>query len=544
MQHSFHYIIIGAGSAGCVLANRLSANPAVSVLLIEAGGPDRDPRIHLPAGYTMLHRTKVDWGFWSAPQEQLLNRKLYLPRGKVLGGSSSTNAMVYVRGNAKDYNDWAALGNRSWAYDDVLPYFIKSEHHADIQDSFHGTTGELNVEWNKTFVSPFRQAFLAACQQSGFQYNNDYNGAQQAGVGLAQFTTKNGQRHSGASAFLHPVLQRPNLTVLTHTRTTEVLLKNDQATGVATLNRKNRRTDFHASTSVILSAGAFGSPQLLMLSGIGDRAELGKHGIQCKHPLPGVGKNLQDHLFVPVGALAHQQLGQNHYHRPWHKLNALWEYYTRKTGAFTSGPLEAMAFGSSSLSPGRVDYQFQYSSMQAGSDYSVDFHDVNTFPKTDGFSILPTLLRPQSVGNITLKSGNPQEQPIIQPNFFAQENDRQVMIQACKKAVEVIEAAAYDPYRKNMLTIDSNSSDDEIWHHIQRQVETVYHPVGTCKMGSDEMAVVDDQLRVHGIGKLSVIDASIMPTIVSGNTNAPVYMIAEKGADFLTSSHHHPLLSL
>jgi choline dehydrogenase len=532
---NYDYIIIGAGSAGCVLANRLSANPSNKVLLVEAGGQDNKMEIHIPGGYAKLHRSKVDWGgYWTEPQEHALNRKIYLPRGKVLGGCSSTNAMVYVRGNKEDYNDWAAMGNKGWGYADVLPYFKKSEHNEDIQNQYHGQNGKLNVAFAKRFQTPFVKAFVEACGQCGFPKNNDYNGERMEGAGPFQFTIKNSKRNSSAVAFLQPATRRKNLTVLTNTHTKKIIIKNDKAVGVEVMTNKNASQEIWASKEIILSAGSFASPQLLMLSGIGNKEELKNVGIDCIKHLPGVGKNLQDHLFYAVSALATIRGGQNHHIKPMQQVIDLVNYFAFKKGALTIGPLEAVAFGSTSLSPNRVDYQFQFAPFQVGNQYNTDIYDLKTFPlNEDGFTILPTLLRPKSRGYLALRSNNPFDFPIIQPNFLSEEADKKVMVEAGKKAIEVLQASAFNSYRKQLICPPDYSSDEAILLHILKSMETVYHPVGTCKMGNDEMAVVDNQLRIHHIENLRVVDASIMPSIVSGNTNAPVYMIAEKAADMI-----------
>ncbi|MEM6878313.1 MAG: GMC family oxidoreductase N-terminal domain-containing protein [Bacteroidota bacterium] len=529
----YDYIIVGAGSAGCLMANRLSADPKNSVLLIEAGGPDTKPEIGIPGGYARLHRTKVDWNFNSEPQEHLLGRSLFLPRGKTLGGSSSTNAMAYVRGNPADFDDWASMGNAGWGYKDVLPLFKKHECNIDVRNEYHGQEGELNVIVPDTFPNTYAEPFMEACELAGIPRTDDYNSGQQEGVGPFQATIKNGRRHSSADAFLKPVMNRSNLTVLTHTQTTKVLLDGGKAIGVEVLNRQARKKTFSCRQEVVLCAGSFASPQLLMLSGIGHRGDLSDMGVDGIHHLPGVGQNLQDHLFCRVSALTKRQDAQNHHVPTWMQIKDTIYYLLTRKGILSTSPLSTAAFFNLLDPSGRVDCQFHFITCHLGDDYKADFHNLKTFPTTDGISIWPTLLRPKSRGYVKLRSTDVADQPIIQPNFLSQEEDRKLMIAGVKKAYTILQSDPLRPHLKSINAPLDVSSDEAIFEHIQKCVETVYHPVGTCKMGKDDMAVVDDQLRVHGINGLRVADASIMPTIVSGNTNAAVYMIAEKGADMI-----------
>ena len=527
----FDYIIIGAGSAGCVLANRLSENPANSVLLLEAGGRDTKLEIKIPAAYGNLHRTEVDWGFSTEPQAHINNRRMYLPRGKALGGSSSTNAMAYVRGNAADYDEWAALGNSGWGYADVLPYFKKSEHNEDLKNEYHGQGGLLNVTHAKYFQTPYAQAFVDACKEIGLPENYDYNGASQDGAGLFQFTIKNGRRHSVATAFLKPALTRPNLTVITQARAKQILIENDRATGVEYIAANGSLVKMYANKEVILSAGSFQSPQILMLSGIGNDEDLKAKNIEVKKILRGVGKNLQDHLFFFVSSLSQQQEGFNHHLKPLNQIVDLVQWLITHKGALTVSPLEAYAFFAINNAP-NVNFQFHFAPLHISNGDNVDVYNTKTYPTKDGYTILPSLVKPKSVGYVGLKTTNPLDSPLIQPNFLSEEEDLQTLVTGTKKALEVMKAQAFSRYKKSIIA-PTDETEAGIIAHIKKTVETIYHPTGTCKMGSDEMAVVNDKLQVHGIEGLRVVDASIMPTIIAGNTNAAVIMIAEKAADLI-----------
>src|SRR3954449_10288272 len=508
------YVIVGAGSAGCVVANRLGEDPDVRVTVIEAGPPDDDPNIHMPFGFGLNLTSDWDWMLLSEPEPGLDYRRNYLPRGRVLGGSSSLNAMIYIRGNRADYDEWAAMGFDGWGYDDVLPYFRRAEDNERGEDAYHGVGGPLSVSESRS-MHPLVDTMIEAAQQAGHEHNPDFNGARQEGVGRFQVTQRDGLRCSCADAYLNPARQRPNLDVVSGAMATRILFDGDRAVGVE-IARDGQLVELRAEREVILSAGTYQSPVLLMLSGIGPADDLTPLGIEMRQDLP-VGHNLQDHCMAQVNYLTDEQslflavTPQN---------IALLEAEGR--GPLSSNIPEAAGFMRTRAGLDGPDVEFHFAP-------SLFFDEGLTAPADHGFCFGPVVIKPTSRGRVMLRAPLPDSKPRVLCNFLTTDEDRQSMIAGVRIAMAIAEQSALKAVERAPLVVPASDSDEDIMDFVRVAGQTVYHPTSTCAMGP----VVDSELRVHGVEALRVVDASVMPTITRGNTNAPTIMIAEKAADLI-----------
>lgn len=523
MSTGYDYIIVGAGSAGCVLANRLSADPHIKVLLIEAGGSDRHPLIKIPAAFYRLFKSRVDYGFHTVPQAGADNRPLFVPRGKVLGGSGSINAMIYIRGHRQDYDDWAAAGNPGWSYEEVLPFFLKSERNHAFNNAYHSTAGEWHISSLQS-VHPLTSSYLEAGAAAGYPVLDDLNGAADEGLGLHQVNQFRARRHSPAHAFLHPILYRENLHLMRGAHVNKLILHGSRVVGVEVQQKRGCHSLF-ASKEVIVSAGSIHSPLLLLRSGIGAASALKTHQIAVQHDLPGVGQNLQDH---PVAPLVYRTHRGNSLDTAETLPNLLRWLFANK-GPFSSNLAEGGGFLRTQADLPVPDIQLHFAPA-----FFVD-HGF-TRPAGNGFSLAPILLRPHSRGSVQLQPGKPN-QPLIDPNVFGETADLERLCDGYVRALDICAAeplasAATAPFQP----AEAFNSRADMRAFIRQRVELLYHPVGTCKMGPEADAVVDARLRVQGLDGLRVADASIMPNIVGGNTQAPTVMIAEKAASMILQS--------
>ena len=522
----YDFIVIGAGSAGCVVANRLSADPTTRVLLLEAGGKDRNPWIHIPVGYfKTMHNPATDWCYATEPEPELEGRVLDWPRGKVLGGSSSINGLLYVRGHARDYDHWRQLGNSGWSFEDVLPCFKRAEDQERGADAWHGAGGPLAVS-DMRVRRDVCDAFIAGAAEIGVPRNDDINGADQEGAGYYQLTARNGFRCSAATAYLRPVRRRTNLVVETGAHVHALRFEGRRAAGVRYACGHLMREAL-VRAEVILCAGAVGSPQILQLSGVGPADLLQAHGIEVVHALPGVGENLQDHLQIRAVYACRTPTLNDEVNHPLRKLRIGIEYLLRRTGPMSMGASQVYVFTRTRPELETPDIQFHFQPLSADRPG----HGLHRY---SAFTASVTQLRPESRGTIRIRSPDPRAYPAIRPNYLSTPLDRDSAVAGLRVARAIAGTRAMQPYvAGELLPGPEVQTDEDLLEAARRIAQTIYHPAGTCRMGSDSAAVVDARLRVHGLEGLRVVDASIMPTITSGNTNAPAIMIGEKASDLI-----------
>jgi len=527
MTDQFDYVVVGAGSAGCVLANRLSADGTTTVALLEAGGRDWNPWIHVPVGYfKTIHNPKTDWCYVTEPDPGLNGRSLKWPRGKVLGGCSSINGLLYVRGQRQDYDRWASLGCTGWSYDDVLPYFKRAENHSRGADDFHGTEGPLHVS-DMSFKRPICDDFIKGVVETGTPLNHDINAEDQEGVGYYQLTSHKGRRCSTAVAYLKGARSRSNLTIITHAMVKRIGFQNKHASSVH-IEVKGVKREIRARQEIILAAGSIGSPQLLQVSGIGPGQVLQNAGVETLVNSPEVGENLQDHLQIRAVYKTKKPVTLNdELSNSWQKMRAGLEYIATRSGPLSMAASQVYAFCRTRLSNERPDIQYHFQPLSADSP-GEGLHPFSAITAS------VCQLRPESRGSIHIRSGDANQHPIIQPNYLSTDFDRQTAIESLKFTRKIMETDAMRKHIASEHSPDpSATSDEDILDQARNIANTIYHPTSTCRMGPDERAVVDARLRVNGVTGIRVVDASIMPELVSGNTNAPTIMIAERASDMI-----------
>ncbi|MEI9402498.1 GMC family oxidoreductase [Mesorhizobium argentiipisi] len=529
------YIVVGGGSAGCVVASRLSEDASISVCMLEYGRRNNSALVRWPAGYAKLQGEKNRYEWMTVPQKHLQNRRIPTPQGKLLGGGSSVNSMVYIRGNRNDYDNWAELGNDRWSYADVLSYFRKSEDNERLDDEFHGVGGPLGVSDQRSPCDLTRM-FLRAGQELGYRFNHDFNGTRQAGVGFLQVTQRNVRRCSAAHAFIYPAESRPNLKVMTGVRVTRVLVENGRAIAVEYAVPGSREPQVvRARREVVVSGGAINTPKILLLSGIGPADEIARHGLKPVHDLPGVGKNLQDHLSAFTGMRLNKPISYSGQDKGLRAIRHGIEFLMFGTGAITSCVVEGGLFMSTTGNDLWPDTQMHFIPAGLSMHKEIVGH---------GITLAAANLRPQSRGEVALASGDFRDEPLIDPKFLSEEPDLRRNIDGIKAARELLHTRAFSSvFQSEESPGPDIRTDKEIGKYVREVAKTDFHPVGTCKMGSDKMAVVDQDLKMHGLEGLRVIDASVMPAIISGNTNAASIMIGERGADAILGRRLSPAIS-